>query len=550
MEILKGFEVCDGIALGNIHYLKSIAKKEISDTKTADATAELVRFELAKTVAKTQLDRLYHKALAEVGADNAAIFEMHQLMLEDLDYCEAIADVIMQNYTAEYAVMQTGNTFAEMFSSLDDDYMKERSADVRDISSRVIDILQGTQTLKNSVDTPYILFADDLVPSQTFELDKSLVLAFVTAKGSTNSHTAILAGIMNIPAIVAVGDAITENLDGKFAIVDGFDGVVYIDPDDETMARLTQKKAQTDAKNTALQSLIGTQNITRDNKKIKLYANIGNVEDIDKVIENDAGGIGLFRSEFLYLESKDFPSEETQFAIYKKVVEKMEDKRVIVRTLDIGADKKVGYFNLPEEENTAMGYRAIRICLTQVDIFTTQLRALYRASAYGKLSIMFPMITALKEVVEIKNILENVKKDLRSEQVPFDENVPIGIMIETPAAAIISDILAKEVDFFSIGTNDLTQYSLAVDRQNQNLQSFYDPHHTAILRMIKYTADSAHANGIWVGICGELAADKTLTETFLSFGIDELSVSPKHILELRNLIQKADISKSNNIYKI
>ncbi len=543
MIIITGKSVYGGIAIGKISFFKkeetSIKKKHIDKIEP-----ELHRFFEAKKRTKIQLEELYKKAVVEVGETNAAIFEIHSMMLEDEDFNNSIINIInSQRVNAEYAVAQTSENFSKMFSDMDDEYMKARAVDVKDISERIIACLSSKKNTKNSENTgseKVIICADDLAPSETVQLDKNSVLAFVTFHGSANSHTAILARTMNIPAIVNLSSSFGENFDGKLAIVDGNSGQFFIDPDERTLQEMKEKQKKDIKEKELLQELKGKENITIDGTKINVYANIGSPSDIGNVIFNDAGGIGLFRSEFLYLESKTFPDEESQLLIYKNVLENMVSKKVIIRTLDIGADKKIDYFNLSPEENPAMGYRAIRICLTQKSIFKTQLRALYRASVYGNLSIMFPMITSEWEVIEVLNIIEEVKKELEVEHKTFSD-VEIGIMIETPAAAIISDKLAKYVDFFSIGTNDLTQYTLAVDRQNQKIEQFYDAHHTAILRLIQTTADNAHKAGKWVGICGELAADLTLTEEFLKMGIDELSVSPSYILSLRDRIRKINL---------
>ena len=537
MQELKGKSVFGGIAIGRI----SVYNKDESTVKRVkieDTAAEVKRFEEAKETAKEQLQALYEKALVEVGEVNAMIFDVHQMMLDDLDYVEAITHMIEnQGINAEYAVATTGDNFSNMFAAMDDDYMKARAADVKDISNRVVKILQGKKDSVLDGDEPVILLADDLAPSETVQLDKSKVLAFVTRHGSTNSHTAILARTMNIPALIGV--KFEENVDGKFAIVDGYNGSVYVEPTDDVVKEYESKKQEAEEKKRLLQELKGKENITLDGKKIKLYANIGGVADVASALQNDAEGIGLFRSEFLYLESEDFPTEEQQFQVYKQVAENMAGKKVIIRTLDIGADKQVDYFGLDKEENPALGYRAIRICLTRPEIFKTQLRALYRASAYGQIAIMFPMIISVKEVKQIKVIIEEVKEELREAQIPFREDVELGIMIETPAAVMMSRELAKEVDFFSVGTNDLTQYTLAIDRQNQKLDAFYDPHHPAVLAMIRMAAENAHAEGKWIGICGELGADLELTEEFLSMGLDELSVSPAMVLPLRKKIRES-----------
>lgn len=543
MTEFKGKGVCDGVAFGPVCFLKRV-NTDTSRRAVEDAAAEVARFHSAKATAAEQLGALYEKALGEVGEEGAVLFEVHQMMLEDLDYCESIEGMITgESVCAEYAVAQTADTFADMFANMDDDYMKARAADVRDVSRRVINVLSGAQEGGIDSDVPVILAADDLAPSETVQLDKSKILAFATRMGSANSHTAILARTMGIPAVIGLGDGFTEAFDGKHAVIDGSAGTIYIEPDAGTTEKLELKLKDERARKELLESLKGKENVTIDGQKMLLYANIGSPEDMDAVLANDAGGIGLFRSEFLYLESKDYPSEDVQFSAYRTVAERMGGKRVVIRTLDIGADKQADYFELPHEENPAMGLRAIRICLTRKEIFVTQLRALYRASAYGKIAIMFPMIISVKEVREIKQICAEVREQLRAEGIAFDENVELGIMIETPAAAVISDLLAQEVDFFSIGTNDLTQYTLAIDRQNESLDMFYDSHHPALLRLIKLTADNAHKHGIWMGICGELGADMSLTETFLAMGIDELSVSPSRILPLREKVRATEVCK-------
>ena len=542
MITLQGKGVFGGVAIGKISFYKRTGG-QIQRRKIDNPAAEIARFEEAKAKAIEQLDELYNKAVQEVGEGNAMIFQVHQMMLDDLDYVEAITNMITtQEINAEFAVGTTGDNFSQMFASMDDEYMRERAADVKDISERVVSILSGSQEGGLVTDTPVILASDDLAPSETVQLDKDMVLSFVTQGGSTNSHTAILARTMNIPAIIGLGEGLTEGYEGKMGIVDGATGKLFIEPDEETLKEYREKQAEYQEKQELLQKLKGEENISLDGQKVKLYANIGNASDIGAVLQNDAAGIGLFRSEFLYLENDDFPTEEEQFKVYKYVAETMAGKQVIIRTLDIGADKQIDYFNLPKEENPAMGYRAIRICLTQKDIFKTQLRALFRASAFGNIAIMFPMIIALEEVLEIKEIVEEVKKELDDEGIPYNKETQLGIMIETPAAAVISDDLAKEVDFFSVGTNDLTQYTTAVDRQNANLEKFYHPHHKALLRLIKMAADNAHKNGIWIGICGELGADMELTEAFLAMGIDELSVSPACILPLRKKIRETGIA--------
>lgn len=540
MQELKGKSVFGGIAIGRI----SVYNKDESTVKRVkieDTAAEVKRFEEAKETAKEQLQALYEKALVEVGEVNAMIFDVHQMMLDDLDYVEAITHMIEnQGINAEYAVATTGDNFSNMFAAMDDDYMKARAADVKDISNRVVKILQGKKDSVLDGDEPVILLADDLAPSETVQLDKSKVLAFVTRHGSTNSHTAILARTMNIPALIGV--KFEENVDGKFAIVDGYNGNVYVEPTDDVVKEYESKKQEAEEKKRLLQELKGKENITLDGKKIKLYANIGGVADVASALQNDAEGIGLFRSEFLYLESNTFPTEEEQFQAYKTVAENMAGKKVIIRTLDIGSDKQVDYFNLDKEDNPAMGYRAIRICLTQPEIFKTQLRAIFRASYYGNIGVMYPMIISVAEVQKIHAIVDEVKAELDAQGLPYGD-VEQGIMIETPAAVMMSAELAKEVDFFSIGTNDLTQYTLAIDRQNPKLDDFYDSHHPAILRMIQMVIDNGHKEGCWVGICGELGADTTLTETFLKMGIDELSVSPSMIFPVRDKIRSTDTTK-------
>ena len=510
-----------------------------------DAAAEKARVKKAKQAAAEQLQAIHDKALKEVGEANAQIFEIHIMMLEDEDYNESIANIIdTQQVNAEYAVAVTSDNFAEMFAAMDDAYMQARSADVRDISNRIIANLTGTVDSSAESCDSMIVCADDLAPSETVALDKDKVLAFVTAHGSSNSHTAILARNMNIPAVIGMGDEfLTEISSGTPAIVDGYTGTVIVDPDEATVAEYTAKRTSDEEKKRLLQELKGKENVTVDGRKINIYANISGIDNIGAVLLNDAGGIGLFRSEFLYLENSDFPTEEQQFHAYKRVLESMAGKKVIIRTLDIGADKQVGYFGLKKEENPALGYRAIRICLTRPEIFKTQLRALYRASVYGNLGIMFPMITSVKEVERIKEICEEVKAELRSDGIEYSDKIELGIMIETPAAALISDRLAPMVDFFSVGTNDLTQYTLACDRQNPDIEEFIDTHHEAILRLIEMSAENAHKNGAWIGICGELAADTTLTERFLRMGIDELSVSPSFVLKVRDAVRRTDLSE-------
>ena len=542
MTEYNGKSVYGGIAIGKIHIMAK-SEQRIVRHKIDDCNDEISRFEKAKTEAQSQLAALYDKAKKEVGEASAAIFEIHQMMLDDDDYLNSIKNIIAeQGVNAEYAVGITADNFSEMFSSMDDAYMKERAADVKDISERIIRILTNSDAGKAMSNEPVIILADDLAPSETVQLDKNLVLSFVTVHGSTNSHTAILARTMNIPALIGVNIEISDELEGKMAVVDGFNGVIYIEPDEELLAKMQRRKSDELEKQRLLQELRGKENITKDGKEVLVYANIGNVKDLAYVLKNDAGGIGLFRSEFIYLESSTYPTEDEQFQIYKKAAETMAGKRVIIRTLDIGADKQCDYFNLDKEENPAMGLRAIRICLTRTDIFKTQLRAIYRASKYGKLAVMYPMITSVEEVKRIKAISAEVKAELDEENIPYN-NIEEGIMIETPAAVMISDMLAKEVDFFSIGTNDLSQYTMAIDRQNPKLDDFFNPHHEAVLRMIEMVCKNAHKENVWVGICGELGADLELTERFLKMGVDELSVSPSYVLPLRNKIRNLDLSK-------
>ena len=537
MVVCQGKSVLKGIAIGKI-YLYEKQEYVLEQKQVADAEAEVARFEAAKETAIGQLDDLYEKALAEAGEEQAMIFDVHKMMLDDGDYLDAITGLIRsERVNAEYAVHTTGEQFAAVFASMDDEYMKARSADVKDISGRVIRILAGIGDGSIASEEPVILLADDLTPSETVSLDKSKILAFVTRNGSANSHTAILARSMNIPALVQTDVELLKEYHGIDAVVDGLDGKLYLDPEETVLAELVQKKEACGRERAELEKLIGLDNVTRDGRKINVYANIGSPEDVDKVLLNDAGGIGLFRSEFLYLGREDYPSEEEQFEIYKEVLSRMEGKKVIIRTLDIGADKQVDYFKLPKEENPAMGYRAIRICLDRIDVFKTQLRAIYRASVYGTAAIMFPMIISVKEILRIKEIVEEVKAELTAAGIEIAP-VELGIMVETPAAVMISEELAKEVSFFSIGTNDLTQYTLAIDRQNQSLDTIYDSHHPAVLRMIQMTIENGHKGGAWVGICGELGADTTLTKTFVDMGIDELSVSPTYVLGLRKAIRE------------
>ena len=540
MQVYSGKSVFGGIAIGKISvYRKN--EQQVKRVRTEDTKGELARYEAAKAAAVEQLQELYQKALKEVGEANAAIFEIHQMMLDDGDYNESVENIIeTQKVNAEYAVAVTGDNFAQMFRAMDDDYMRERAADVKDISERVLSILNGGQKGKVVTDEPVIIVADDLAPSETVQLEKDMVLSFVTVHGSVNSHTAILARTMAIPALIGTEELpLDDTVDGKLAVVDGLNGKIYVEPDAQTLEEMKKRRQAELEKKELLQLLKGKENVTLDGKKIMLYANIGNIKDLATVIQNDAGGIGLFRSEFIYLEKDRYPTEEEQFSIYKTAVETMAGKRVIIRTLDIGADKQCEYFEMDKEENPALGYRAIRICLTRPEIFKTQLRALFRASAYGNLAIMYPMITSLWEVKRIKEIVEEVKAELTAEQLEFG-NPQQGIMIETPAAVMMSEELAKEVDFFSIGTNDLTQYTLAIDRQNPKLDKFYDAHHPAVLSMIRMTVENAHKAGIWAGICGELGADTSLTKEFLAMGVDELSVSPGSILPIRKIILETD----------
>ena len=539
MITLTGKSVFGGVAIGRIAFYKrneiTIKRIHVDDTE-----GEVKRFETAKEKAVAQLQELYNKAMEDVGESNAMIFEIHQMMLEDLDYVESIVNIITtQKVNAEYAIGTTADNFAAMFQAMDDAYMQGRAADVKDVSERLLQVLSDNSTDAMKMDEPAIIAADDLVPSETVQLDKEKVLSFITMHGSANSHTAILARTMNIPAVISLGEDLKKEYDGKLAIVDGLEGKVYIEPDAKTMEAMQEKQRKDQEQKELLEQLKGKENITKSGQKVNLYANIGNLADVGAVLKNDAGGIGLFRSEFLYLESETYPTEEQQFSVYKTVAENMAGRKVIIRTLDIGADKQVDYFGLCKEENPAMGYRAIRICLTRPEIFKTQLRALYRASAFGQIAIMFPMIISVNEVRRIKEIIEEVKKELTEEGIAFREDVELGVMIETPAAVMVSRELAKEVDFFSVGTNDLTQYTLAIDRQNQQLDAFYDSHHPAVLEMIRMAAANAHAEGKWIGICGELAADLSLTETFLEMKIDELSVAPGMVLPLRKRIREA-----------
>ena len=540
MQVATGKSILNGIAIGPLRIYKKVEAK-IAVTSTLPPEKELARFEAARLKAQEQLGGLYDKALEEVGEDNAAIFEIHQMMLDDDDYLDAVKGIIEnQNATAEHAVTTTGENFAATFAAMEDAYMKARAADVKDISHRVVNILSGKGDANMLDDQPAILVADDLTPSETVQLDKSKLLGFITRYGSSNSHTAILARTMNIPALIGVD--FDESWDGQLAVIDGYNSCVYINPAPELLSTMEEKRKGDLKQESLLQSLKKKPNVTLDGREIKVFANNGNAGDVGLVLQNDAQGIGLFRSEFLYLDSKDYPTEDEQFALYKRVVETMAGKKVIIRTLDIGADKQAPYFNLGKEENPALGYRAIRICLTRKDIFKQQLRAILRASAFGTVSIMFPMIISVREVRDAKEVLEECKAELIAEGVAIGE-VEVGIMVETPAAVMVADELAEEVEFFSLGTNDLTQYTLAIDRQNPKLDNFYDPHHPAVLRMIKHTVEAGHRHNCWVGICGELGADQNLTETFLRMGLDELSVSPAAVLPLRKLIRSLDLSK-------
>ena len=545
MITIQGKGVSAGVGVGPLYFYRR-ATVEIHNTTVEDTDAEWHRFKGAQTGAVEQLGVLAEQARAEAGDEAAMLFETHQMMAEDLDYEEAIEDLIInQKLNAEAAVSQVAEQFAAMFAAMDDTYMQARAADVQDVSQRIIGILCGVVQGGIASDVPVLLAADDLAPSETIQLDKSKILGFITAGGSGSSHTAILARTMGIPAIVGMGDALKPEYEGRQAIADGSTGALVIDPDDETRDRLLKKREEQLRLQRLLETLKGQENVTKDGKTVRIYCNIGSPEDVHAVQVNDGGGIGLFRSEFLYLNTKDYPTEDEQFNAYKQVLSDMDGKEVIIRKLDIGADKQIGYFNLPKEDNPAMGMRALRICLNRPEIFRVQLRALFRASAYGKLGIMFPMVTSVWEVREAKRMCEEVKRDLKHEGIPYSDDVKIGVMIETPAAAMISDRLAKEVDFFSIGTNDLTQYTLACDRQNNDLGRFYNPHHPAVLRLIQMVTENAHKNGIWVGICGELGADLTLTETFLAMGVDELSVTPRAVLPLRNAVRMTDTRETS-----
>lgn len=540
MEQIVGKKIFGGVAIGKIQfYAKS--QKRILRRRITDAETEIIRYEEAKQRAVEQLNMLYEKALREVGELNAQIFEVHMMMLEDLDYNDSVYNLIRsQKVNAEYAVATTGDNFADMFAAMEDEYFSARAIDVKDISERVVSVLLGENVNHDMSEEPIIIAAEDLAPSETVQMDKSKLLAFVIHTGSVNSHTAILARMMNIPALTEI--EVKEEWNGKTAVIDGHKGVLILEPDEETLVVYQEMQKRDEKQRELLRTLRGKETVTLDGRKLKLYANIGNVADLAAVLQNDAGGIGLFRSEFLYLEKETYPTEDEQFLVYKQVAETLAGKKVIIRTLDIGADKQVDYFGLDKEENPAMGYRAIRICLTKPEIFKTQLRAIFRASAYGNIAVMYPMITSVEEVHRIKEIAAETKQELEEAGVPFGE-VEQGIMIETPAAAVISDLLAKEVDFFSIGTNDLTQYALAIDRQNEKLDTFYNPHHEAVLRLIQMVVENAHKAGIWAGICGELGADMTLTKRFLAMGVDELSVSPGFILPIRKIVRETTVEK-------
>ncbi len=541
MLTFQGKSVINGVAIGKIFIYKK-GEQQVKRTKIEDTESELARFRNAQQEAIKQLQDLYESSVKSIGEASAAIFEIHQMMLQDDGFVEAIENIIeTQSVNAEYAVAATSDNFYKMFSDMEDDYMRERAADVKDISERLLTVLNGKSAGMEKLSEPVIIAADDLAPSETVQLDKDKVLAFVTVHGSLNSHTAILAKTMNIPALIGTPIPLDDTVDGKPAIIDGAKGILYVEPEEEILAQMQERKKAEEEQKELLLTLRGKENITLDGRKIKLYANIGNSKDLAMVLQNDAGGIGLFRSEFLYLEKEDYPTEEEQFTVYKTVAETMAGKKVIIRTLDIGADKQADYFKLAHEENPAMGLRAIRICLTRPDVFKTQLRALFRASAYGNIAVMYPMIISVDEVRKIKEIAVEVKKEMEERHIEYGE-VEQGIMIETPAAVVMSDELAKEVDFFSIGTNDLTQYTLAIDRQNPELDTFYDSHHPAILRMIQTVVDNAHKAGIWAGICGELGADTSLTQAFLKMGVDELSVSPGRILPIRKIILETDVT--------
>lgn len=547
MITVSGRSVCAGVSFGPV-FVFSREESTIKRRHIESSDDEIARFESARKQAISELGMLYDKAISEVGEANAMIFQIHQMMLEDLDYIESIKNIITDQFiNAETAVGQTCDNFVQMFRAMDDAYMRERSADVKDVSERLIKILSGRDDGGIISDKPIIVVADDLAPSETVQFDKSKILAFVTEDGATNSHTSILARTMNIPAVIGAKGVLNKDFHGKQAIIDGSEGTLYIDPDDTTIAKMTEKKKELECQTKALQRLKGCKSVTKDGQKIELYANIANVLDIASVLNNDAEGIGLFRSEFLYLENIDYPSEDVQFGVYKETLLKMEGKRVVIRTLDIGADKNAAYFHMPKEENPALGVRAIRLCLQRPEIFKTQLRALYRASVFGKLSIMFPMITSEWEILKTLEIIDEVKEELSSEGIAFSNDVELGCMIETPAAAVISDILAKHLDFFSIGTNDLTQYTLAADRQNSEVGEFCNMYHISVLRLIDTVVKNAHKNGIWVGICGELAADENLIELFLAMGVDELSLTPSAILSARKKILETNVSEIRGV---
>ncbi len=542
MVIYEGKAVFEGVAIGKLSVYKK-NEETVKRKKVTDVEAEVARYAAARETATEQLQALYEKAVKEVGEAGAEIFEAHQMMVEDGDFIDSAENIIRtQSVNAEFAVAETGDNFKKMFEEMDDEYFRGRAADVKDISERIIRILQGSGNVGIQTDEPVIVVADDLAPSETVQMDKDKILSFVTVHGSANSHTSILAKTMNIPAIIGCDIPLSDEVDGREAIVDGFEGKVYVDPEPEILEAKKKILSAELEKKELLGQLKGKENVTLDGQRINLYANIGNTKDLGLVLKNDAGGIGLFRSEFIYLGSEDYPTEDEQFAIYKQVAETLAGKKVIIRTLDIGADKQADYFKLPQEENPAMGLRAIRICLTRPEVFKTQLRAILRASAFGKISIMFPMIISVDEVQKIKQILAEVKAELDTEGIPYDKAIETGIMIETPAAVMMAEELAQEVDFFSVGTNDLTQYTLAIDRQNQSLDDFYDSHHPAILKMLKIVVDSAHKYGKWAGICGELGADLTLTREFLAMGFDELSVSPGRILPLRKIVRETDVA--------
>jgi phosphoenolpyruvate-protein phosphotransferase len=543
MVIYEGKAVFEGIAIGKISVYKK-QEQSVKRIKVDDTEAEKKRYADAREVAIQQLKALYEKAVKEVGESGAEIFEAHQLMVDDEDYIESAESIIeTEGVNAEYAVAQTGDNFAKMFSEMEEEYFRGRAADIKDITERILNALSGAGAGGIVSDEPVIVVADDLAPSETVQMDKDKILSFVTVHGSANSHTSILAKTMSIPAIIGCPVPLSEEADGKLAVVDGYEGKLYVEPDDETLAAKKKLLLEEEEKKNLLERLKGKENITLDGQKINLYANIGNTKDLGLVLKNDAGGIGLFRSEFIYLGSDDYPTEDEQFAIYKQVAQTLAGRKVIIRTLDIGADKQADYFQLPKEENPAMGLRAIRICLTRPEVFKTQLRAILRASAFGKVSIMFPMIISVDEVKKIKSIVDEVKKELDADGLDYDKNIELGIMIETPAAVMIADELAEEVDFFSVGTNDLTQYTLAIDRQNQSLDEFYDSHHPAIMKMLQMIADAAHRHNAWAGICGELGADLSLTKEFLAMGYDELSVSPGRILPIRKTVIETNVSE-------